>query len=44
LFFVPGDLGGESFQNDAQMFDLGGQAGEGVGFSSAGAVLFDDGS
>jgi hypothetical protein len=44
MFLVAADFGGEGVQGDAQVLDLGGELGEGSGFSSVGAVFFDDGS
>ena len=42
LFFVAADFGGESFEAAAQLVDLHGQAGQGGGVASAGAVLVDE--
>jgi hypothetical protein len=39
LFFVAADAGGEGFDAAAQLVDLHGQAGQGGGVASAGAVL-----
>ena len=42
FFFVAFDVGCELAECGAQMFDVGGESGEGVGFAAAGAVFFDD--
>jgi hypothetical protein len=42
LFFVAADAGGEGFDAAAQLVDLHGQAGQGGGVASAGAVLVDE--
>jgi hypothetical protein len=44
LFFVAADVGGDGFEAAAQLVDLHGQAGQGGGIASAGAVLVDDGA
>jgi len=44
LFFVAADVGGDGFEAAAQLVDLDGEAGQGGGVASAGAVLVDDGA
>ena len=44
FFLVAADLGGDFLEGGAEVGDLGGEPGQGGGFSSAGAVLFDDGA
>ena len=44
FFFVAADGGGDGVQCGAEVGDLGGESGEGVGFLAAGAVFFDDGA
>jgi hypothetical protein len=44
LFFVAADLGGDGFEAAAQLVDLDGEAGQGGGVASAGAVLVGDGA
>jgi len=41
---VAADVGGDSFEAAAQLVDLDGEAGQGGGVASAGAVLVDDGT
>ena len=41
-FLVAADLGGDGFEAAAQLVDLDGQAGQGAGILTAGAVLLDD--
>jgi hypothetical protein len=42
VFFVAADAGGEGFEAAAQLVDLDGEAGQGGGVASAGAVLVDE--
>jgi hypothetical protein len=42
LFFVAADAGGNGFEAMPELVDLNGQAGQGAGVASAGAVFVDD--